>query len=207
MPSTLKTILEFVTPFFRRRAGYALARLLVAGGIGILSNPWWIPFLEAVFDKKFGIPISTTASIVVGLILVVAGVAIYFFEHQSEPPPAVPETSAQLSVKAHFGYWRAEPNRERIFVKITNESSTKPATVTHIDYDGRITRAILSTPLPQTIPPSQQFEIHMPVEETTEQRGDHLLNCFVVTDSSGRKIRSEKNLAVSEQGYIAQLRQ
>jgi hypothetical protein len=206
MSLTLKTILEFVTPFFRRRAGYGLARLLVAGGIGILSNPWWVPFLEAIFDKKFGIPISTTGSTVIGLILVIVGVVIYFFERRAEPMPAVPETSAPLSVKAHFGYWGAEPNRERIFVKITNESSNKPVTVTHIDYVGRITTAILNTPLPQTVPPTEQIEIHMPVDETTEERGDQLLNCFVVTDSSGRRVSSEKNLTVSAQGYIAQLR-
>ena len=195
----LKQFFEFVLPLIRPRAGYWIAKSLVAGGIGILATPWWGPIIELFVDKAFGWSSSSNTTSI-GFILILIGLGVYIFERRSDFSK---EVLPDVIVLAHFAFLLDGKGVERCFIKISNSSPSKPVTITHVDYVGTKIVPILSMPLPHRLEAAAIFEVHIPLTQLPDPKSDDMLSKFRVTDSTGRRFFSVHNKDVSPVGYVS----
>ncbi|WP_104003253.1 hypothetical protein [Marinobacterium lutimaris] len=66
-----------------------IVRIFIVSGIGMISTPFWQPWIEAILEKEVGLNLSYTA--IPGWILIVLGLLIYIFnEWQSRQSAKAP---------------------------------------------------------------------------------------------------------------------
>lgn len=186
-------------PLIRPRAGYWIAKTLVGGGVAVLVAPWWLPLVEAVLDKTFGVT-PNTGSTTIGFVLIAVGLIVFGIERRKDWQL---DSFPELVVRAHFAYLMDGTGIERCFIKISNGSPSKPTTVTHIDYMGSSHVPILTVPLPRRLEASEMFEVHIPLSALPDTKSDQMLSKFCVTDSTGSQFWAIKNESVSPVGYVA----
>lgn len=167
--------------------------------MAILVAPWWLPLIEGVLNKSFGIP-TNTGSTAIGFALLAIGLIIFVIERRKDWSV---DSFPELLVSAHFAYLLDGTRIERCFIKIANGSPSKPATITHVDYIGSSQVPILTAPLPKRLEASGMFEVHIPVSDLPDAKSDQMLTKFCVTDSTGSKFWSIPNQNVSSVGYVA----
>ena len=195
----LKQIVFFILPLIRPRTGYWIAKTLVLGGVGMVSTPWWLPFLSALIERVSDVNPPVEGISIAGFMLIVLGIGVYIFERTVEL-----KGNRSVSVRAHFAVFDAEPFVERCFVKVANTSVDTPITITHIDYVGlHQIMPILNIRLPKRLEPSDITEVHIPVTNLPEPKKNEVLSRFRVTDSTGRQHYSSENTTVPPVGYVA----
>jgi hypothetical protein len=65
---------------YRRHVFIAAGLVFIAGGIASLTGPWWLPILEALLGKG-GLPIESDHHILIGVILIITGLALLYYKH------------------------------------------------------------------------------------------------------------------------------
>lgn len=202
MPPLLKQVLDFVLPLIRPRAGYWIAKTLVAAGVASVVLPWWLPVLEGLLNKTFGFSAVSPSVTIIGFVLISLGLGVFIFERVIDLRATPGDVMPEIKALAHFAILVHQPDVQRCFVKIANSSPTKSVTVTHVDYVGSSIVPLLGTPLPRTLGPSEMFEVHIPVSALLDGANEDVLTRFRITDSLGRKHVSKGNRDVSPVGYV-----
>lgn len=80
-----KQILDFlleVIRIFRPDQRKWIVRIFILSGIGMISTPFWQPWVEAILKKEIGLDLSYT--MIPGWVLITIGVVIYFFNNWQE---------------------------------------------------------------------------------------------------------------------------